>query len=144
MKKKLLIAAPVLVVLLAVGGVYKFVLSSPPPPPPKPKIEGALVTLDKEFLVNLAGGRYGKVSVALLIDAAHAPGGAGHAAGEPVALPQDAAVRSIITDHLTGLDADELILRKPRQKLLKTLAHELEKNTDEHVKRVMFTDIAVQ
>jgi flagellar FliL protein len=142
-KKLLLIVTPAVVVLIAAAGAYKLVLAPPPAPAPKPKIDGALVTLDKEFLVNLAGGRYGKVSVALLIDSEHAPGG-GHGAGEPVKLPQDAAVRSIITDHLTGLDAAQLILRKPRQRLLKTLAEELGKHTDEHVKRVMFTDIAVQ
>jgi flagellar FliL protein len=143
-KKKLMIVAPVLVVLLAVGAVYKVVLAPKPAPAPKPKIDGALVALEKEFLVNLAGGRYGKVSVALLIDAAHAPAAGGHGGGDAPALHQDAAVRSIITDHLTGLDADHLIERKPRQKLLKQLAHELHEHTDEHVKRVMFTDIAVQ
>lgn len=143
MKKKLMIVVPALVVLIAAGAVYKVVLAPKPAPAPKPKIDGELVTLEKEFLVNLAGGRYGKVSVALLIEGEG--GGGAEAEGEgAAALPQDAAIRSIITDRLTGLDADELIRRKPRQKLLKEIAGELEENTDEHVKRVMFTDIAVQ
>ena len=66
MKKKLIIAVPVLL-LAVVGAVYKLVLAPKPKPAPPAKVQGVLVPLANEFVVNLAGGHYGKVSVALLM-----------------------------------------------------------------------------
>ena len=63
-KKKLMIIAPV-VLLLVVGVAYKMVLA-PKPVVVKKKIEGHLLALDPEFVINLAGGRYAKLTVATL------------------------------------------------------------------------------
>jgi flagellar basal body-associated protein FliL len=133
--KKKLIAIPV--VLLLVAGVgYKMVLA-PKPKPPKMKIEGAVVELEKEFVVNLEDGHYGKVSVALVVDATP------DAHGE-VALHQEPVIRAIITDELTGLKTEELTERTSRDKLLEEILETIEKTTDEHVTKVYFTDLAVQ
>jgi flagellar basal body-associated protein FliL len=137
MKKKLIIALPVL--LLLVGGfTAKKILLKPKPAPP-PKIAGELLTLAPEFLVNLSDGHYGKLTVALtLTKAPVAP------AGETATLPQDAAIRADITDALTGINSNDLINRTKRHTLQKMLLRSIKKTTDEPVKGVMFTDIAVQ
>ena len=91
MKKKLIIAVPVLL-LAVVGAVYKLVLAPKPKPAPPAKVQGVLVPLANEFVVNLAGGHYGKVSVALLMTKAPpAP-----AEGTPPTLPQNAVIRATI------------------------------------------------
>ena len=51
MKKKLMIVLPVLLVVL--GGAYKFVLAKPKEAEAKPKVDGSVYILEKEFLVNL-------------------------------------------------------------------------------------------
>jgi flagellar FliL protein len=139
MKKKIIIVVPVL--LIAVAGAYKLKFA-PKPIPPKMKIEGTVVPMQKEFLVNLAQNRYAKVSVALIMAPAEG-GAAGHGAAD-AGLPQEAAVRAIITDELTGIDGDALISREGREKVLHTLEKAIHKKTDEHVEKVLFTDITVQ
>ena len=152
MKDKLKFIIPVVLILL--GGVYKFVLAPKPPPPPKPKVAGTLYVLPKDFLINLEGGRYAKLSVALVLEAekAAAAGNVQHA-GEaaPVkppdgygTLPQEALVRAIITDTLTGVSAGQLQERESREKLQKKILERLHKETDVHVEEVLFTDMAIQ
>ena len=137
--KKKLILLPV--VLLLVAGVgYKMVLA-PKPKPVKKHIEGSLVSLGTEFVVNLAGGHYGRVSVSLLLDQPPAKAAEGSTAP---ALEQNDAVRAIITDDLTGLASDDLTNRAERHELLERLLKDLKKKTDEPVKEVLFTDLAVQ
>jgi flagellar FliL protein len=139
MKKKLIIVLPV-VLLAALGGAYKFVLA-PKPVQAKPKIEGSVVKLPDEFVLNLADGHYGRVTVALVVEA---HGGGGHGATEGSGLLQEAAIRAIVTDELTGVERAHLIDRKERHHVLETLAKRIKKETDEHVHEVLFTDIAVQ
>jgi hypothetical protein len=64
--KKKFIVGPVLL-LVVLGGAYQFVLAPKPKPAAKPKIDGTLVSLGDPFTVNLAGGHYGRVTVALLL-----------------------------------------------------------------------------
>lgn len=137
-KKKLLV--PILVLVVA-GVGYKMKFAPKPPPPPKPKIEGTVMALEKEFVVNLADGHYGKISVALVVE--EAAGGGGHAAGE-AGLAQEGVVRAIITDTLTGMAADDLVSKTGREKALEEILTAVKKQTDEHVKEVYFTDVAVQ
>jgi flagellar protein FliL len=144
MKKKLIIVLPV--VLLAVaGGAYKFVLAPKPAAAAPPKIEGAIVKLPQEFVLNLAGGHYGRVTVALILPHTAVPAGA-HGAADPTSsgLEQEAAIRAIVTDELTGVEKSELVERKARHELLEHLAKRLHKETDTEVEDVLFTDIAVQ
>lgn len=138
MKKKLLIILPVL--LLGVGGAYKFVLA-PKPVEAKPKIEGAVVKLPDEFVLNLAGGSYGRLSVALVVPETAV---AAEEGGEGSGLEQEPAIRAIVTDELTGAKRSDLIERKARHHLLELLAKRLRKETDVEVEEVLFTDIAVQ
>ena len=139
-KKLLMIVIPVVVLLVAAVGYKKVMMK--PVPAPKMKITGAIVPLANDFVVNLGGGHYGKITVALLVTDPVAPSkGAG---SPPPVLPEDAVIRSVITDRLTGLDEGQLIDRGKRQALLASLVQELKAKTDTHVKAVYFTDIAVQ
>lgn len=138
LKGKKLLALPVVLLLVGFGAYTMFL--KPKPVPPKMKIEGSVVALQKEFLVNLANGRYAKVSVALVMP--HAAG-AGHGAAEG-GLPQEAAVRAVVTDELTGLEAEALIARERRHELVETIRKAIRMHTDEEVEDVLLTDITVQ
>jgi flagellar FliL protein len=137
-RKKLLIVAPVLL-LVGLGAAYKLVLA-PKPAQAKKKIDGVLYPLASDFTINLAGGRYAKVSVALLLSEAPAASAEASATG----LPQEAAVRAIVTDTLTGEQADVLIDRGQRHALEKKLLKALHAGTDEPVTQVLLTDIAIE
>jgi flagellar protein FliL len=139
MKKKLLILVP-LILLLGAGGTYEMVLK-PKPKVVVPKLNGTLVSLGDAFTVNLAGGHYGRISVAVLVNPAPA---ASADASVPVTLPENDAVRAIVTDDLTGVDANHLINRSERDALVARILSDLKKSTDEPVTKVFFTDVAVQ
>jgi flagellar FliL protein len=144
MKKKMIIVVGVL--LLVMGGAYKTVLAKPKEKAPEPKVHGEVYVLPKEFLVNLADGRFAKVSVALVIEPAAAGGHA--AAGSPPegygTEPQEAIVRDLITDTLTDADDSDLIQRDGREKIKKRIAEAIKKHTDVPVEEVLFPDVTVQ
>ena len=149
MKKKLMI----LVALLAVaGGAYKFVLAKPKAVEAKPRVEGTVYVLGKEFLVNLTEGRFAKLTVALVLDphdTSTAPAGGGHgAAPKPPEgygpMPQEALIRAIVTDQLTDADSHELIDRHGREKLQEKILKDIKKKSDVHAEEVLFTDVTVQ
>ena len=147
--KKVMLLLPVLV-LAGVG--YKFFLAKPAAPAPKPKVHGEVYVLPKDFLVNLADGRYGKLNVALVFDEGFsaAPAAGGHEGGGTAApegygvLTQEALVRDIVTDTLTDSTAEELTDRKERDELKEKVAKRILKTTDVKVHEVLFTDVAVQ
>jgi flagellar basal body-associated protein FliL len=139
--KKILIG--VLVPLIALGVAYKMFLS-PKPKPVVKKVDGSLVSVGDPFTVNLAGGHYGRITVALVVDPIALPATAAADAAAAVQLPQNDVIRSIITDALTGVDSARLINRGARHELLAGLIKDLKKSTDEPVKEVLITDLAVQ
>jgi flagellar basal body-associated protein FliL len=147
MKKKIIIALPVLLIVL--GGVYKFALAKPAPVP-KPKIEGEVYVLPKDFLVNTSDGRFAKVNVALVIEEGSAAPAAGgeEAAAEPPegfgTMPQEAAVRDIITNTLSDVSGKKIIKRKGRESLKKRILKQILTKTDVKAHDVLFTDVAVQ
>jgi flagellar basal body-associated protein FliL len=149
MKSKLKIIIPLLVVVL--GGAYKFVLAKPAPAAPKPKVHGEVYVLPKDFYINLEGGRFARLGVALVIEEGTAVAAGGHgegAATEPPegygTLPQEALVRSIVTDVLTDASAEELQRSKTRDELTEKILKRIEKTTDVHAEHVLLTDVAVQ
>ncbi len=147
MKKKLFIAV---IALVLVGGVYKFVLAKPKVKAKKPNVEGTIYLLQKEFLVNLASDRYAKISAALLLshdDTSTAAAG-GHGAPVPPEgygpMTQEAVVRDIITDALTGRDAAELEDSRKRDKLRHEIVERIHKETDVKAEEILFPDLTVQ
>jgi flagellar basal body-associated protein FliL len=145
MKGKLKFVIP-LVVLIVIGGGYKFVLAKPAEE--KMKVEGTVYVLPKEFLLNLSDSHFAKLSVALVIpeeEAAAAEGGEGAAPPEGYgALPQEAAVRAVITDTVTDAKASDLTNKKRRAKLREECLKEIKAHTDVKAHDVLFTDVAVQ
>jgi flagellar basal body-associated protein FliL len=147
MKKKIIIIA--VLALVVGGGAYKTVLAKPKEKEPEPKVHGTVYVLPKEFLVNLADGRFAKLQVALVVEAAEAAGGhGGHGAAVPPegygSEPQEAIVRDLITDELTNASDHELIQREGRDKIKKKILKSIKEHTDVHVEEVLFPDVTVQ
>jgi flagellar FliL protein len=145
-KGKLKFVLP-LVALLVLGGAYKTVLAKPAKKV-EPKVHGVVYVLPKEFLLNLAGDRYGKLTVALVLEHGEPIASTdAHAAAPPEGwgtLPQEAVIRGLVTDTLTGVKADKLVEAEGREKLKKKLLKKIHKYTDVHAEDVLFTDVAVQ
>ena len=143
MKKKLKFVIPIVLVL--VGGVYKTVLAKPAKLP-KPKIAGTVYVMPKEFLLNMADGRYAKLDVSLVLDKEEVlPTADGGTANENYgALEQEPAVRDVITNIVTDSPSKDLINRDGRERLKKLILKGIRQNTDVKVDEVLFTDVAVQ
>jgi flagellar basal body-associated protein FliL len=147
MKSKLKIIIPVLVI--ALGGVYKFVLAKPTATA-KPKVDGEVYVMPKDFLVNLADGRFAKLDVGFIFKPGYAaaPVGAAESATKPPdgygALAQEAVVRDIVTDTLTGRTAQDLTSRRGREELKAQIRTRVLRTTDVKVADVLFMDVAVQ
>jgi flagellar FliL protein len=148
MNKKLILI-PVLA-LVVLGGAYKTVLAKPGKPAPKPKVDGTVYVLQKEFLVNLKDGRFAKLSAALVLahdDTSTAAAG-GHSAASPPegygAMTQEGVVRAIITDDLTDATDQQLIDSHKREELQHKILKDLLKKTDVKVEEVLFPDVTVQ
>jgi flagellar FliL protein len=149
MKGKLKFIVP-LVVLLVLGGVYKFVLAKPAAVA-KPKVEGEVYVLPKDFLINLTDGKFAKLGVALVFDegfaAAPAGGEAEGGAAPPTGygvLAQEAVVRDIVTDVVTDESASTLTSRRGREEIKKEILKRLKAQTDVKAHEVLLTDVAVQ
>jgi flagellar basal body-associated protein FliL len=145
-KGKLKFVIP-LVVLLVLGGAYKAVLAKPGDGA-KPKVDGVVYVLPKEFIVNLADSRFAKLSVALVLPKDEAPaanesGGATPPEGYG-ALEQEAAVRAVITDTVTDASMQDLTDRKRRRRLRDEVLKQIRAHTDVKPTDVLFTDVAVQ
>jgi flagellar FliL protein len=148
MKSKLKFIIPLVVVLF--GGVYKFALAKPPIEPPK-KVAGEVYVLPKDFLLNLADGKFAKLGVALVFHHGYSsvPGASGHAAAAAPpegygVLTQEAVVRDIVTDVVTNGKAKDLTTREGREKLKKRILKRIHTSTDVEAEDVLLTDIAVQ
>jgi flagellar basal body-associated protein FliL len=141
-RKKLIIIA--IGVLVVAGLAYKMVLA--PKSESKEKVEGTVYVMPKEFLLNLAGGRYAKMTVALVL----APGQSTTSSSETPppegfgTLEQEPLVRQVVTDTLTGVPAADLTSRKDRHDLQRKIRKEVDKTTDVKTKAIVFSDLVVQ
>src|SRR3954468_3878582 len=118
MVKKLV---PVIALLAVLGGVYKFVLAKPAKAEPKPHVEGVIYPLQKEFLINLADGRFAKLTVGLVLaedDMAHGAAGGEDAATPPEGyseMAREGLVRSMNASGVPEEPADDLTSEKGRE-----------------------------
>jgi flagellar basal body-associated protein FliL len=144
--KRKLMLVPVL--LLLVGAGYSF---AKPKPVEKLKVKGTIYQLPQSFLLNLSDGHYVKLNVALLLTpgqstGASASGGSssgseGEAAGT---LPEEAIVRSIITNVVTGKTSTALIEERGRNVIKHEILLAIEKQTDVKAESVLFPDLTIQ
>jgi flagellar protein FliL len=140
-KKKFIVP---LVLLILLGGVYKTVLAKPAKTE-KPKIDGTVYVLPKEFLLNMADGKYAKLSVALILNKSEVlPAADGPSSDQYGSLEQEPAVRDVITNVLTDANSSELVERVGREKLKADILKQIRQTTDVKVDKVLFTDVAVQ
>ncbi len=142
MSKKLI--PLVLIAILAAGGVYKFLLSGPAEATEKPKIDGAVYVLPKEFLVNLADDRYAKFTVALVLAELPEPHGEETPPEGYGAMPEEGIVRGIVTDVVGAATGRQLSSTRGRKRVRTKLLKELKTATDLEVHEVAFPDIVVQ
>jgi flagellar basal body-associated protein FliL len=144
MKKKILIILPI--VLLGGGYVAKGKLM--PPKVVKPKIAGTIYILPHQFTLNLKDGRYATLTVALELAPGQSDGASAEntpAAGATVGtLPEEAVIRSIITNEVTNDPSTTLIDQTGRSGLEKQILADIKSETDVKVDDVFFTDVAVQ
>jgi flagellar basal body-associated protein FliL len=142
MRSKLKIIVPIVVLLLA-GAAYKLVLAAPSEA--GGKVDGKVYVLPKEFVLNLAGGRYAKLTVALVLDQGQAVDGASATAPDGFGpLEQEPLVRQIVTDALTGAPADALTSRQGRHGYERSIRRAIGHDTDVEARAVVFTDLVVQ
>lgn len=146
MKKKLII---ILVVVLAVGGYAAKTLLLPKKAAAKPKIAGEIYVLPKGFTLNLADGRYATLTVGLILAAGQSDGATAATAGETTpagigTLPEEPAVRAIITNLVTDDTSQQLLSQSGRAQLENQILHSINTTTDVKVTSILFTDLAVQ
>jgi flagellar FliL protein len=149
MKNKKVIIA--IVAVLVAGFAYKTQFAKPSTPAPKPKVDGKVYILPKEFLVNLSDGKYAKLQVGFVM-APHdtstvAAGGHGAAPTPPEgygAMGQEGIVRDLITGVLTDATDKQLIEEEGREELKKKILKVLKKKTDVKVEEILFSDLTVQ
>lgn len=127
-KKKKLIIVAVLVLALGGGGYWFFLKPKGPPPPPEP---GEVLVLEP-VQINLQGGHYLRVGIALQMTTtvAHEPDGS---------KALDATI-----ELFTGLDMNGLTDPKERHKLKDELQETLEHEYHGDVMGVYFTEFVTQ
>lgn len=147
---KLKIILPIIILVIGLLAGKTFLAKAPAEAAPKPKVEGEVYILPKDFLVNLKDGRFAKLNVGLILEhgyLAEATAGAGHGAKPPEGygtLPQEAIVRDIVTDALTGAGASELIVKKKREHLKEQITEDIKAKSDVKLEEIILTDVAVQ
>lgn len=138
---------PIGVVLLVLAVGYKMTSAKPVP---KMKIKGTIYELPQTFLLNLQGNHYAKLDVALLLapgqsdESEAASTGSTNSEEAQGTLPEEAAVRAIITNAITGKSDATLIGEAGRVRIRHEILQQIAKQTDVKVESVLFPDLTVQ
>lgn len=143
MKKKLI---PALAIVLLLGGYEGYSMATAPPPP-KLKIPGQIYILPKDFTLNMSGGQYATLTVALQLPADQAMATTSPTNPPPTGfgdLPDEAVVRAIITNDVTDQPTSALITTSGRAKLESKILSDILRQTDVKATAIYFTDLAVQ
>src|SRR5580704_5907956 len=141
--KKLMLAVALPILILGVGYTM-----TRPKPVNKDKIKGTIYVMPAPFLLNLSDGRYAKISVALELAPGQSDGASATAASSsesgPGTLPEEAIVREIITNAVTGQSGETLISSHGREAIKRQILHTIQQRTDVKVEEVLFPDFTVQ
>jgi flagellar basal body-associated protein FliL len=145
-KKKLII---ILVVLLGAGGFAAKTFLLPKPAVAKPKIDGAIYVLPKGFTLNLTDGRYATMTIGLILAPGQTDGASAESGGTTTpagigTLPEEPAIRAIITNDITNQSSKALLTDTGRAELKKQILGTIKTTTDVKVSDILFTDVAVQ
>jgi flagellar FliL protein len=146
-KRKILIGLPVVLVVLVVGG-YAAKSLVIPKVAAHDKITGTIYVLPKQFTLNLADGRYATLTVALVLSPGQSTGSVAEGSTAPPdgfgTLPEEAAIRDIITNIVTNQSGAALISASGRERIKQQVLRAIRAGTDVKVNAVLFTDVAVQ
>jgi flagellar basal body-associated protein FliL len=141
-KKKLLI--PVVLLVLGLGAAYSM---AKPQKTTKLKIPGTIYVLPQSFLLNLSGGHYAKLTVALDLSPEQSTG-ASSASAPPAegagTLPEEAVVREIVTNAVTGQSGSTLVSGRGRNAVKHQILLGIKHRTDVKVEAVLFPEVTVQ
>jgi len=143
MSKKKLIIPVVLLLVLGVG--YSM---AKPKKTVKMKIPGTIYVLPQAFLLNLSEGHYAKLSVALDLapgqsDGASASSGSSSSEGAGT-LPEEAVVREIVTNAVTGQSGSTLVSGHGRNTVKHQILETIRHQTDVKVEAVLIPELTVQ
>jgi hypothetical protein len=144
--KKFRLPIIILVIALIVGfEVYSKVIN--PPKVPKLKITGTTYILQKGFTLNMAGGQYATLTVALVLPPTQSVGVTSATNPPPTgfgSLTDEAEIRAIISNDITDQPANALLVSSRRAKLEAKILANINSETDTKVTGIWFTDFAVQ
>jgi flagellar basal body-associated protein FliL len=145
-KKKLII---LLLVVIAGGGYAAKTMLLPKKAAAKPKIDGEIYVLPKGFTFNLTDGRYATMTVGLVLAAGQSDGASAASAGTTTpagigTLPEEPAIRAIITNDITDQTSQALLSSSGRDHLQQEILNQIKGTTDVKVTGILFTDVAVQ
>lgn len=144
-RKRTLIPVIVLVVVL-VGGFAAYSMAKPHKAKIE-KIKGTIYILPKQFTLNMRGGQYATLTVALLLPPGQSEGTTSPTDPPPTgfgSLTDEAVIRAIITNDVTNQPSSALLDSRDRKHLEHQILHDIRKQTDTEVSAVYFTDLAVQ
>jgi flagellar basal body-associated protein FliL len=143
LKKKKLLVPLVLLLILGVGYTM-----TKPKPTVKQKIPGTIYVMPQAFLLNLAEGHYAKLSVALELAPGQSTGaaaGSSSSSSEGVGtLPEEPAIREIVTNTVTNQSGGTLTDPQSRDALKHRILAAIDHQTDVKVQAVLFPELTVQ
>lgn len=148
--KKLLANRKLLLGLLALVVLGGFLALSRHKKEPPKKVTGTIYVMPQSFLLNLDEGHYAKLSVALDLAPQQSDGSGEGAAAAPSSgegagtLPEEALVREIVVNAVTGQSGSTLVSSSGRRAIRKRILQAIEHETDLKVQSVLFPEITVQ
>ncbi len=140
--KKVLI--PLVLVILGLGAAHTM---AKPQKAPKKKIQGTIYVMPKDFLLNLSDGHFVKLTVALVLAPGQSDGAAAGAAASSESagtLPEEAAIRDIVTNLITNESGSTLVTDRGRLQVKHEILAAIKQKTDIKVESVLLPDLTVQ
>ena len=112
------------------------------------KVTGTIYVMPQSFLLNLDEGHYAKLSVALDLAPQQSDGAGAEApptgAESAGTLPEEALVREIVVNAVTGQSGDTLVSAAGRKTIRRRILTAIEHETDLKVQSVLFPELTVQ
>jgi hypothetical protein len=142
-KKKLLI--PIVLLVVGLGAAHTM---AKPSKAPKLKIAGTIYVMPQTFLLNLSEGHYAKISVALDLAPGQSTGASADGTTSPTegpgTLPEEAVIREIVTNTVTGDSGGTLVDSHGRSAVRHRILVAIKHQTDVKVEAVLFPELTVQ
>ncbi len=113
------------------------------------KLGGEIYVLPKQFTLNLTDGHFATMTVALELapgqsDGASAASSGGDSTTGIGTLPEEAAIRAIVTNIVTNQNESALVSAGGRKRIQHQILASIGSQTDVKVTEVMLPDVAVQ